>query len=136
MTDARDLTLALGGRWQGRYGTAPCSVCQPEGRKGQNALTLADGSNGLLAHCKRGGCTFRDILAAAGITPGAYTPPDPAILAERDRERRQQAARKAEHAKRLWQEALPIVGTAAEAYLRARGITRALPHTLRFHPAC
>jgi phage/plasmid primase-like uncharacterized protein len=134
MTDARDLTLALGGRWHGRYGAAPCPACQPERRKGQNALTLADGSNGLLAHCKRGGCTFRDILAAAGITPGAYTPPDPAILAERDRERRQQAARKAEQAERLWQDTQPIAGTLAEVYLRGRGITCALPLALRFHP--
>ena len=27
MTDARELTLALGGRFHGRYGTAPCPVC-------------------------------------------------------------------------------------------------------------
>jgi hypothetical protein len=136
MTDARELTLALGGRWQGRYGTAPCSVCQPEGRKGQNALTLADGSNGLLAHCKRAGCTFLDILAAAGLRSGDYTPPDAATLAQREAERRTDAAKRAAQAKRLWQEAQPIAGTIAETYLRGRGITRPLPHTLRFHPAC
>ncbi len=39
MTDARALTQALGGRWHGHYGAAPCPVCQPERRKGQNALT-------------------------------------------------------------------------------------------------
>ncbi len=43
MTDAQSLTMALGGRWYGRYGIAPCPVCQPERRKGQNALNLADG---------------------------------------------------------------------------------------------
>jgi hypothetical protein len=46
MTDARDLTQALGGKWHGGYGAAPCPVCQPERRKGQNGLTLADGNNG------------------------------------------------------------------------------------------
>lgn len=32
----------------------------------------------------------------------------------------------------IWNEAAPIVGTPAEAYLRSRGITMELPHTLRF----
>ena len=32
----------------------------------------------------------------------------------------------------IWGEAAPITGTPAEAYLRSRGITMELPHTLRF----
>jgi len=48
MTGARELTAVLGGRWSGRYGTAPCPVCQPERAKGQNALTLAEGRDGRL----------------------------------------------------------------------------------------
>lgn len=32
----------------------------------------------------------------------------------------------------IWNEAAPILGTPAEAYLRSRGITMELPHTLRF----
>ena len=70
MTEARDLTLSFGGKWYRRYGAAPCPVCQPEGRRGQNALTLSDGRAGLLLHCKKSGCDFRDILAAGGIVPG------------------------------------------------------------------
>ena len=135
MTDARELTLALGGRWHGRYGAAPCPVCQPERRKGQNALTLADGNGGrLMLHCKKSACAFLDILAAAGLRSGDYVPPDPATLARREAERRAEAQRKAEQAKRLWHESLPIAGTVAEAYLRGRGITCPLPRTLRFHP--
>ena len=84
MTDARTLTLRLGGRWHCRYGAAPCPVCQPERRRGQNALTLADGRAGLLLHCKRLGCDFRDIATAAGITPGAFAPPDPEAIARPD----------------------------------------------------
>lgn len=133
MMGARELTKALGGRWYGRYGAAPCPVCQPEGRKEQNALTLADGAQGLLAHCKRSDCAFRDILTAAGITPGTYTPPDPAALAEREREQRAAAERRAANARRLWQEARPIASTIAETYLRGRGITCDLPPTLHFH---
>jgi hypothetical protein len=136
MTDARDLTLSLGGRWRGRYGTAPCPVCQPERRKDQNALTLHDGQGGhLLAHCKRLGCAFADILAAAGIAPGDYAPPDPVALAHREVERLAVAANARKHAYRLWTEAQPIPCTVGETYLRGRGITCPLPDTLRFHPA-
>lgn len=137
MTDAQELTSALGGHWHGRYGAAPCPICQPESRKGQNALTLADGRNGrLVLHCKKSACTFLDLLAAAGLRLGDYTPPDPATLAQRETERRAEAEKRAEQAKRLWQEAQPIAGTVAETYLRGRGITCELPRTLRFHPDC
>ena len=135
MTDAKELTLALGGRWHGGYGAAPCPICQPERRKGQNGLTLVDGRNGrLVLDCKKSACTFTDILAAAGLRSGDYRAPDPAELAMREAEQRKNAQRKAEQAKRLWQEAQPIAGTLAETYLRGRGITDPLPLTLRFHP--
>lgn len=133
MTDARTLTQTLRGKWHGSYGTAACPLCQPEGRKGQDALTLTDGNKGLLAHCKRSGCTFRDILAAAGIVSGEFTPPDPAIIAQREAERRKDAARMAERARLIWQEAKPICGSIAETYLRGRGIGCDLPPALRFH---
>ena len=137
MTDARELSTALGGRWHGSYGAGPCPVCQPERKRGQNALTLADGRNGrLVLDCKKSACAFLDILAAAGIRSGAYRAPDPATLAQREAEQRKEAQRKADQAKRLWQEAQPIAGTLAETYLRGRGITCDLPRTLRFHGAC
>lgn len=136
MTDARDLTLTLGGRWYQRFGAAPCPICQPERRKGQNALTLADGQRGLVLHCKKSACAFADILAAAGVTPGSYQAPDPAEVAKRRAEERAEAEKRARQARLIWQEAQPIEDTPAEAYLRGRGITCALPGTLRFHPAC
>lgn len=136
MTDARKITLALKGRWYGRYGASPCPVCQPAGQRSQNALTLADGSARLLLHCKRSGCDFLDILAAAGLRSGDYSSPDPMKAAKRDAEAKADAIRKQAAAKRLWQECEPIGGTIAEAYLRSRAITCALPDTLRFHPDC
>lgn len=136
MIGARELTLALGGRWHGRYGAAPCPVCQPDRRKDQNALTLSDGRSGLLLHCKRAACDFCDILAAAGLRAGDYRPPDPADLAKQIAEAKAKAARRAEAAHQLWTEAQPIDGTPAEAYLRGRGISCPLPDRLRFHPQC
>jgi len=133
--DAKTLTQSLRGKWHRRYGTAPCPVCQPQGRKGQNALTLSDGGEGrLLAHCKRAACDFASILAAAGIGPGDYRPPAPAELARREAEQWAEVARRSRQAERCWQEARPIAGTPAETYLRERGITCPLPETLRFHP--
>lgn len=135
MTCAKQITLDLGGKWHGRYGVCACPCCQPERRRDQIALTLSDGTDGrLLAHCKKSGCTFADVLAAAGIRSGDYRPPDPATIAQRDREERAQAEKRARQAERCWQEALPIGGTIAERYLRGRGITCDLPGTLRFHP--
>lgn len=137
MTDACTLAIELGGKWHRRYGTAPCPVCQPSRRADQNALTLADGRNGrLVLDCKKSGCAFLDVLAAAGLHSGDYAPPDAATLAQRDREQRAEAEKRSAQAKRLWDEAQPIAGTVAEAYLRGRGITCPLPPTLRFHGAC
>ncbi len=137
MTDAITLTIAIEGKWFGAYGTAPCPVCQPEKRKDQNALTLRDGHDGrLLLHCKKSDCAFLDVLAAAGLRPGGYTPPDAATIARRRAEEEADAARRGEQAKRLWREAVPITGTLAETYLRGRGITCDLPSSLRFHPDC
>jgi len=137
MTEAEQITLDLRGKWYGRFGSAPCPVCQPEGRRDQDALTLSDAPDGrLLAHCKKAGCSFRDLAAALGLTSGSFAKSDPMQAAQRDAERRADAAKRAAQAKRLWDEAQIIAGTAAEAYLRGRGITCALPLTLRFHGAC
>lgn len=140
MMDARHPTQALGGKWYRHYGSAPCPVCQPERRRGQNALTLADGDAGLLAHCKKSDCAFHDVLGAASVAPmapGGYTPPDPAIRAQREADRKAEAPRRAKQAFHVWQEAESITGSVAETYLRqARGITCDLPETLRYHPAC
>jgi len=134
--NARKLTLSLRGRWHGRYGAAPCPVCQPDGRKDQNALTLADGRAGLLLNCKKSGCDFRDILAAAGVQPGDYRKPDLREIVRRNAQDSAEAMRRSEAAKRVWAEAVPIAGTLAETYLRGRGISCALPDSLRFHPRC
>jgi Toprim domain len=136
MTDAVSLTRSLRGRWYRRYGVAPCPICQPEGRKTQNALTLADALDGkLLAHCKKSGCSFSDLARAMGIAPGDFVRPDPVELARAAAQDRAGADKRARQALTLWNEALPITGTPAEAYLRGRGITCPLPETLRFHPA-
>ncbi|MEI4264242.1 DUF7146 domain-containing protein [Roseovarius sp. D0-M9] len=135
MMGPQQITEHLRGKWYGRYGSAPCPVCQPEQRKGQNALTLSEGDAGrLLAHCKKSGCAFGDILAAAGITSADFTNPDPYEEALRRAQRHSDVAKRATRARQLWQDALPISGSPAEAYLRKRGISCPLPNTLRWLP--
>lgn len=128
--------MSLGGNWHRSYGTAPCPICQPDRGKEKNALTLNDGHNGrLLLHCKKSGCDFAEILAAANVSAAAYSQPDPKTLARRAKERTAEVAKRAKQAEMLWRETLPLSGTLAERYLRKRGITCVLPDTLRFHPA-
>ncbi len=135
--DARTLTLDLSGRWYGRYGAAACPVCQPESRRQQNALTLSDGRDGrLLAHCKRSECAFREILSAAGVGLGSYTPPDLSNIARREAEAIKEGEQREKRALALWCESVSIGDTVAETYLRGRGISCQLSETLRFHHAC
>lgn len=137
MTDANTITKELGGRWLGTYGTAPCPVCQPEGRRDQNALTLGDAPDGrLLAHCKKAGCTFHDIAAALGLKSGAFIPPSSVTLAQQEAAQKAAAAKRARQARAVWREASPIGGTIGDVYLRGRGIGCALPGAVRFHSAC
>lgn len=132
MTDARTLTLTLGGKWHRRYGVAPCPVCQPEQRRDQDALTLTDKGGKLLLHCKKSGCAYTGILGALGLCPHPLFTQNHNDAARGKNE----AEKRAWQAKRLWAEAVPIRGTLAETYLHGRGITCALPETLRFQSDC
>lgn len=133
---AREITARLKGRWHGTYGTAPCPVCQPEERRDQNALTLGDGRAGILLNCKKSGCDFRHILAAAGLQPGDYRAPDREECARRMMAAQAETVKRSAMARRVWDEAQLIEGTLAEVYLRSRRIDCPLPQTLRFHPRC
>ncbi len=128
-----DLSRDLGGKWYRSYGVAPCPVCQSARRKDQNALTINAKDGKLLLHCKKNGCDFKDVLIAAGITPGSVEIDQMAIEVA-ERERAAQAAKMKARARSLWDIAEPIVGTHGETYLRGRGITCALPETLRWLP--
>jgi hypothetical protein len=130
-TDARQLVAALGGRWHGSHGNAPCPVCQPERRRDQDALSLRNAGGRLLAFCHKGGCSFADVVAAAGLPRDALRP-DIEGQARADAQRAAEDARRERQARAIWAAAMPIRGTLAETYLRHRGITCDLPDTLRY----
>lgn len=127
------LTNDLGGNWHGSYGVAPCPVCQTSRRKDQNALTINAKAGRLLLHCKKSGCDFKDILTAAGITPGTVGI-DQMVIEAAERDRAAQASKLRACARSFWDNGEAIHGTKGEAYLRGRGISCALPDSLRWLP--
>ncbi len=129
--DPAQLSADAGGKWHRSYGVAPCPVCQSARRKDQNALTINAKEGRLLLHCKKSGCDFRDILTALGITPG-HVEIDLAAMEAAERARAEQEGKLRARARSLWDQATPIAGSHAEAYLRARRITCALPDSLRW----
>lgn len=137
MTDAREITAALGGTWCGVYGIALC----PAHGDTRPSLSLSNAASGrLLARCHTG-CSFDQILDALrglGLVAGHGSLPvlDPAEVALREDQVKVDMARRENQARRIWAETLPIEGMPAETYLGTRGIGFAIPGTIRFHPAC
>lgn len=131
MTQAQELTFALGGEWRGHGGNAPCPVCQPERRPDQRGLSIRSEAGQLLAFCHKTGCDFRDIVKAAGLPPDALRQ-DPEEARKADAQREAYAAEQRAKARKLWASSATIRGTRGEAYLRGRGITCPLPPSLRW----
>lgn len=137
MSDARALTLALGGKWYRSYGLACC----PAHGDRRPSMTLRDAPDRrLLLHCKTG-CSFLDVLTALrdrGLLNrhARPQPPDASEIARRRAEDEAEAVKREKQALSVWRESIPVHGTIAETYLRGRGITCPLPDSLRFHPEC
>lgn len=131
MSEARNLTEALSGIWRGHYGSAPCPVCQPERRRDQRALSVREESGRLLTFCHKSGCDFVSVMEAAGL-PSAAGAIDLQAAREADTRRASYEAEQRAKARKLWDGGKPITGTKGAAYLRGRGITCALPPSLRW----
>ena len=73
------------------------------------------------------------ILIAAGITPGTVEI-DQMAMAAAEQARADQTAKSRTRARSLWDYGDTIQGSKGETYLRGRGITCALPESLRWLP--
>lgn len=135
MSDARSITLALGGRWGRGYGLA---FCPAHDNRQTPALSLRDGAGGrLLAYCFAG-CSFSDVMAALNSRglAGKRTETSPRVIQGQDEKRlnkRRTAIARAEH---VWSQTRRIAGSPAETYLRGRAIACPLPDSIRYVPEC
>ncbi len=132
---ARDIAKALGGRWHGGRAMVPCPVSSHgRGRGDKNpSLSIHDHDDGgISVHCFAG-CDWRDVkeelcrrgLQSARAQDKPLKPPKSPVVNE-DRERNQG------HAIAIWEASRTATGSLAEEYLRRRGITMALPQSIRF----
>ena len=134
MTDARNITHALRGRWCGSYGIA---LCPAHNNHRTPALSISDGDEGrLLVKC-HAGCTGGDVLRAIrDLGLGSNWRPGPAAAARRKVVDEAARTKRTRQALGIWREARPVENTLVEHYLRSRGITCPLPATLRYHSGC
>lgn len=125
--EARAVVETLGGTWRPGGGMCRC----PAHDDRDPSLSVRIGDRRLLLHCFAG-CTTNDViqeLARRGLLDGRT-----AARGAKPRSRRghPESSNRAA-AKRLWHDAMPIAGTAVEAYLAGRGLIRPSGE-LRFHP--
>ena len=132
MWRAEAVVEALGGEWHGSSGLAPCPVCQPQRRTDQRGLSVGVGRNGTLLYCHKSGCSFKYLRTA--LEQIGFKPSDADDLQQVDAERKANVREQQGRARKLWERAVPITGSPAERYLRARGINGPLPTSLRWSP--
>lgn len=127
---AEALTRQLGGRWQGRYGSARCPAHDDK----NPSLSIKEGEGGRLLLFCHAGCDFRAIVSALydrgiSIARARYDLAETAPAIQKP----QQPV--ADLIRLIWSQSRPIEGTHAERYLSARAIDAGRSSRLRFHSA-
>lgn len=120
---ARTIVEQLGGVWRGTRGECRC----PAHDDGSPSLSVRLGDTAILFHCFAG-CTAPEVLKA--LQRRKLHDRSVVEMPERKAKRDMGAL-----ALRLWQASIPIAGTLAETYLRARGLSPPHSRALRFNPA-
>ena len=120
---ARTIVESLGGVWRGARGECRC----PAHDDSSPSLSVRLGDTAILFHCFAG-CTVAEVMKALQRLRlhDRSVVAMPAAKAKRDM---------GALAVRLWNSSVPIAGTLAESYLRARGLSGPLPKALRFNPS-
>jgi putative DNA primase/helicase len=131
-TPARKVVAAMGGKWWGNYGFIKCPIHDD----GRPSLRVSDGQRTLLVRCYAG-CSAGSVLEALKARRAFNPGEDQRDAADEIRKQRAERDHRAANGQRLgraiWDGCKAIEGTASARYLRSRGITLALPPTLRHH---
>ena len=142
MLSARELVVALGGRWHGTYGTCCC----PAHDDRTPSLSIRDGDNvEPFVRCFAG-CDWRDVkktLHERGLLPvgNRWRGGDRHRHQHLGRHRGRASDPNADDRRRIfaarsiWNATEPIAGSIGELYFHRRGITISIPPTIRFAPA-
>lgn len=128
------ITLALGGKWYGDYGQAPC----PAHTDKNPSLSIKEENGKILVYC-HAGCTQQAVLAALNnmelwkkhqhfLAPFQYQ------TSHISRQQRGKSSTSFFNIKHLWDQAEPIKGSPAQNYLSGRRIRLVDLESLRFHP--
>jgi putative DNA primase/helicase len=128
---AAEVAHLLGGRPEGTGFLCPCPVPTHGKRRGdlRPSLGVSDGREGLVFHCFAG-CRPRDIFRAlTNLAPALETMAEKRAAPPRSPKPSRTTS---ELARKLWRAALPVAGTPADIYLRARGFLSPPPATIRF----
>lgn len=136
MTDAREITEALGGTWCGKQGTA---FCPAHANTRTPALSVGNGDDGKLLLFCYAGCPFEDVLAVLrdrGILTGRSRSDVRLQAFAKDPVNLSSLQRRSKRAQEIWQSAQKIKGTLAEFYLWFRGIECGNTGYLRYAPFC
>jgi putative DNA primase/helicase len=118
------LVQALGGHWSGSSGMCRC----PAHDDSSPSLSIRVGESNLLFKCFAG-CHVSDVLRA--IDRYDFERSQPTLRSNSLREPDAEWVRN--RVRELWDEARPIAGSPAEAYLSSRGLAHTGPG-LRYHP--
>lgn len=119
---AKTIVERLGGVWRGTRGECRC----PAHDDVSPSLSVRLGDSAILFHCFAG-CTTAEVLKA--LQRQRLHDRAPLDMPAKEPRRDMSAL-----AVRLWHASKPVVGTLAETYLRARGLTGPYPRSLRFNP--
>jgi hypothetical protein len=128
----------LSSKRQLRFGTKGSLCLTLSGKEANSWYSHEQGAGGglfdLIQYANH--CDFKSALEFASSFVGDAPPPSPRSSPPRlKRTSSDDSEDRLRIAGWIWQQAIPITGTPAEVYLRARGIEMPLPRTLRYLPA-
>lgn len=131
-----DLVQRHGGEMHGHYALLP----GPGHSRHDRSLSVIIGAGGRPVFHSFAGDDFRAVKDYLGLDASeGDRPVDPALRRKMERARRIEAeavnAERLSFCETVWRETTPATGTAAETYLRGRGIVAPIPNVIRFHPA-
>ncbi len=110
MTDARQLVAALGGKWHGSYGNAPCPSASPSGGAGRMLCPCAMLAGGSWPSVTSGAVPLRKSSRRLDCRPMPCAH-DVEGQARADAQRAADEARRDRQARAIWAEAVPVHGT-------------------------